>query len=101
MRFDLEQVAGFDWDVGNLTKSLVKHGVTTSEAEQIFQNRPLLISDDEPHSAAEQRFQALGRTNAGRRLFAVFTLRADGTLLRMISVRPMNIRERARYDQEA
>jgi uncharacterized DUF497 family protein len=100
MEFDLGEIVGFDWDVGNLTKSLVKHGVTKSEAEQIFYNQPLLISDDESHSTMEPRFQVLGRTNEGRLLLAAFTLRADGTLLRMISVRPMNVRERARYGQE-
>ncbi|HVZ15193.1 MAG TPA: BrnT family toxin [Bauldia sp.] len=101
MEFDFEQIAGFDWDVGNLTKSLLKHGVTASEAEQIFYNQPLLIWDDISHSAGERRFQALGKTNEGRLLFAAFTLRAEGTLLRLISVRPMNVREKARYGQEA
>ncbi|HEV7412213.1 MAG TPA: BrnT family toxin, partial [Casimicrobiaceae bacterium] len=32
---DLERIVGFDWDDGNARKS-EKHGVSQSEAEQIF-----------------------------------------------------------------
>ena len=100
MEFDLSRIAGFDWDGGNLTKSSVKHGVQPAEAEQLFFNEPLLISDDVSHSTEEWRFQALGKTNVGRLLFAAFTLRAGGTLVRVISVRDMKGRERQRYGKE-
>ena len=100
MAYEADRIAGFEWDEGNATKSWAKHGVSQEEAEQIFFNEPLLILDDLAHSGEEWRFQALGRTNSGRLLFAAFTLRMDGTLVRVISVRDMNVKERRVYGKE-
>ena len=36
----------FKWDKGNIDKNLKKHGITDKESEEIFSNRPLLISLD-------------------------------------------------------
>jgi uncharacterized DUF497 family protein len=97
---DLSKITGFDWDEGNSRKSADKHGVSQTEAEQVFLNRPLLLLHDPEHSAAEQRFHAYGKTHAGRLLQVAFTLRLDATLLRIISVRPMSAKERTRYAEE-
>jgi uncharacterized DUF497 family protein len=99
--FNLAQIAGFDWDSGNAGKSELKHGVTAIEAEQVFVNVPLLVSDDARHSTQEQRWHALGQTHAGRLLLVTFTLRINSTLIRIISARDANKKERAIYDQEA
>jgi len=96
---DWSSIVGFDWDAGNDTKNLVKHGVERSEAEQVFFNRPLIVATDGRHSHAEPRFSALGITSQGRRLFVAFTLRGDGTLIRVISVRDMTRKERAIHGQ--
>ncbi len=96
---DLTAAEGFQWDAGNARKSADKHGVSQSEAEQAFFNDPLLLLADDGHSGTEPRFHALGRTDEGRRLFIVFTLRDAGRLIRVISARDMNRRERSRYDQ--
>jgi uncharacterized DUF497 family protein len=40
---DLSDVQGFQWDEGNGRKNVDKHGVSQSEAEQVFFNEPLLI----------------------------------------------------------
>ena len=85
------QVTGFEWDEGNSEKNWRRHGVTQAEAEQVFHNRPLLVTDDPRHSSGEVRCFALGRTDLGRLLAVAFTLR--GLLLRVISVRPMSRRE--------
>jgi uncharacterized DUF497 family protein len=98
---NLDLIAGFDWDDGNSRKSADKHGVSQAEAEQVFMNTPLLLLHDSEHSIAEQRYHAYGKTHAGRLLQIAFTLRQDDILLRIISVRPMSARERARYAQEA
>ena len=45
---------GFDWDEGNARKN-DKHGVSKSEAEQVFLNVPLLLGDDLKHSRQEPR----------------------------------------------
>ncbi len=82
---------GFDWDEGHIDKNWEKHQVSPFECEQVFLNKPLVVKDDEKHSRDEGRFYALGKTDAERRLFLVFTLRGDK--IRVISARPMNQRE--------
>lgn len=95
---DLAKITGFDWDKGNARKN-EKHGVSDGEAEQVFFNAPLLMVDDIKHSQQEQRFQALGRTSHGRLLHIIFTIRLDGQLIRVISARDMNRKERKHYEQ--
>lgn len=95
INFDL--IVGFEWDLGNRRKSEVKHGVTQVEAEEIFFNNPLLISADEKHSEAENRYLALGKTNRNRGLTIIFTLRRGGTLIRVISARDQHRKERLFY----
>ena len=93
---DLASIEGFDWDDGNACKSLDKHSVTQAEAEQVFAGEPLL-AEDFKQSEVEARFQALGQTMEGRRLYVTFTLRDNGKKLRVISARDMNRKERAIY----
>ena len=96
---DLSKIAGFQWDRGNDRKNADRHGVSQSEAEQVFANRPILISNDTRHSQFESRFHALGVTATGRRLHITFTLREGGTAIRVISARDMNRNERIRYER--
>ena len=96
---DFSLLAGFDWDDGNSRKSTQKHNVIQSEAEQIFFNQPLLLLDDMEHSQKEARYHALGKTDDDRPLHVTFTLRAKGTLIRVISARDMNRKERVIYEQ--
>lgn len=91
----LDACTGFDWDEANAPKNWEKRRVTPEEAEDIFFNTPLIVRGDVRHSKREKRYYALGQTGAGRCLFAVFTVR--GSLLRVISVRDMNQRERDAY----
>ena len=96
-----DRLEDFEWDEGNRRKSAEKHGVTETEAEQVFFNEPLLVIEDETHSASESRFHALGRTDGGRLLHITFTLRRSGTLVRVISARGMSRKEKLRYGQKA
>jgi uncharacterized DUF497 family protein len=98
---DLDRIESFEWDDGNARKNSDRHGVSQSEAEQPFFNAPILVSEDVRHSDVEPRFHALGKTDAGRLLHVTFTLRADGTRIRVISARDMSRKERNRYEQEA
>jgi uncharacterized DUF497 family protein len=91
-------ITGFDWDAGNERKN-EKHGVTMAEAEQVFFNEPLLLLPDQLHSQQEVRLHALGVTDDGRRLHITFTLRQSHQLIRVISARDMNRKERAAYEQ--
>jgi len=93
-----DNITGFDWDEGNIDKNWAKHGVSPFECEEVFFNEPLVVSPDEAHSLREERFYALGRTNAGRLLFVVFAVR--GEHIRVISARDMGRNERRIYNEE-
>jgi hypothetical protein len=95
---DLSAIVGFDWDDGNARKN-EKHGVSQSEAEEVFFNQPLLLLEDVRHGGQESRYHALGKTTEGRRLHISFTLRKNGTLIRVISARDMHRKERSIYEQ--
>ena len=90
-------ITGFDWDEGNSAKTWRRHGLTQAEAEQVFLNRPLVVGDAPKHTAKETRQFVLGRSDQGRQLTVVFTFR--GSLLRVISARPMSRKERRIYAQ--
>ena len=94
---DLSAIIGFDWDTGNVHKSQDKHDVSAPESEQVFFNRPLMLVEDAQHSQTELRFHAFGVTDANRQLHITLTVRAVGTLIRVISARDMSLRERKWY----
>ena len=98
---DLGLVIGFEWDSGNRRKNEVKHSVTQMEAEEVFFNNPLLISTDDKHSEIENRYLALGKTNKDRGLTIIFTLRQNGTLIRVISARDQHRKDRHLYAKAA
>ena len=94
---DLRDWEGFEWDEGNLLKNWEKHRVAAAECEQVFFGRPLMTRTDTERSEEETRWYALGVTDAGRRLFIVFTVRQKR--LRVISARDMSRRERKVFDE--
>lgn len=87
----------FDWDHGNLTKSVLKHKIKVESAEQVFANKEFLIPLGIQVSpiANEPRFGALGMDLLGNRLSVSFTIRAGK--IRVISIRPMSKLERRKY----
>lgn len=93
------EFSGFDWDDGNRAKCR-KHGVSLAAIEALFR-RGVTILPDDAHSQAERRFQAVGRTESGRGIFVVFTLRrrGDGLLIRPISARYMHKKEIEHYEK--
>ena len=93
----IDEAVSFQWDDGNSDKNWIKHGISQTECEQVFFNVPLLVFDDTRHSQHEERFFALGRTDAGKGLFLVFTYR-DQSLIRIISARRMTKTERYYYN---
>ncbi len=97
---ELQNTSGFQWDAGNAGKNL-KHGVSDSEAEQVFFCKQLLVVVDARHSETEPRFHALGETFSARKLHVTFTLRHESTLIRVVSARTMNRNERAIYEAQA
>lgn len=91
-------LTGFLWDAGNSEKNWLAHDVSQAETEQVFFNRPVLVTLDVGHSQVEARYYLLGRSNAGRRLTIVFTMRE--TLVRPIMARDMSRRERRLYAEQ-
>ena len=85
---------GFDWDEGNREKCQ-KHGVSVAEIEEAL--RVIAFVVDDPYSA-EKRYRTVGKTVAGRYIFAAFTIR--GRKLRPISARYMHSKEVAKYEKE-
>jgi len=98
MENEFDNFLGFQWDQGNITKNLIKHNVENWESEQVFFNKPLLVLDDPKHSIPEKRWAAFGKTDVDRFLIVVFTKRGD--LIRVISARDMNKKERKFYDEK-
>jgi len=97
MKHELDQLTGFQWDEGNINQNLFKHIVENWECEQIFFNEPLIIFDNPEHSLSEKRWAAFGKTDANRPLSVVFTKRDK--LIRIISARDMNRKERKFYEK--
>jgi uncharacterized protein len=95
------RVAGFEWDHANRDKCQ-KHGVSIAAIESAFR-RPIAVVPDPLHSAAEERFKAIGITDDGRHILAVFALRSHGgeTFIRPISARYMHRREVRYYEETA
>jgi uncharacterized protein len=94
------QADGFDWDRGNRAKC-EKHGLSIADIEGLF-TRPLAILPDAVHSQRENRFRAIGRTEKGRGVFLIFTLRRKDNelLIRPISARYMHKKEIEAYEKE-
>ena len=88
----------FDWDEGNIGKSLKKHKVYFKEAEEVFFNKHLKIFPDKKHTKKEKRFVAFGTTNSKRKLTIIFTFRKDK--IRIISARSMSKKERGEYEKK-
>ena len=97
---EFERDTGFDWDEGNRRKNFDSHGVADFEAEEIFLDPRVTIAPDAEHSQQERRWAAYGTTIEGRALTIVFTLRAERTLIRIVSARDMSRKERKTYGQK-
>ncbi|MCX6044378.1 MAG: BrnT family toxin [Chloroflexi bacterium] len=98
MKAEIYNCEGFEWDQGNVDKNWYLHQVTNGECEEIFFNLPLILARDAQHSQNEQRYYALGRTDAQRWLFVAFAIRRK--LIRVISARDMNRQETDIYAKQ-
>jgi len=94
------EIAGFDWDDGNRAKCQ-RHGVSQAAIESVFRGS-IAVLPDPLHSKSEERFKAIGKSDDGRWIFLVFTLRTrrGKRLVRPISARFMHKTEVAHYEKE-
>jgi uncharacterized DUF497 family protein len=88
---------GFEWDLGNIDH-IKKHLVLPKECEEVFANKPIIVSNDKLHSKTEKRFYVLGKTILGRKLVVVFTKRRKQ--IRIVSARDQNKKERLKYEKQ-
>lgn len=83
----------FVWDENKNRENIKKHGVSFSEAQTIFFNKPLEVFFDPDHSASEDRYIAVGISQTGRILLVVHCENKHGTEIRMISARKASKKE--------
>ncbi len=94
----LPQPLSFDWDKGNIDKNLKKHKLSNKEIEQVFINdKEKFTFEDQKHSVTEKRHGIFGKTDNGKLLSVVFTLRKDK--VRVITARSMSKKERRSYEK--
>ena len=89
----------FDWDEGNATKNLIKHGVECGIIESVFyDNEILALGKQYEPDFLEPRFAIIGKAIDGKIYFVCFTIRQSK--IRPISARIANWSERIIYEQE-
>lgn len=89
----------FDWDLWNVQKNEVKHGVSALEAESCFYDASHVIFEDLRHSTAkEKRYLLYGKSLENRILMVGFTMR--DAKVRIITARSASRKERKVYEEE-
>mgnify|MGYP000860123673 CR=1 FL=1 len=89
----------FDWDETKNLANQRKHGVSFEEAQTTFTDEFGLLIHDPDHSEHEDRFVFMG-LSASLRLLVVCHCHRDGdAIVRIISARKANRRERSMYSQ--
>ena len=92
----IDQPLEFDWDKGNIEKSL-RHQILDQETEEVFFDEQKKTFKDKLHSGKEERFRVVGKTKEGKLLFVVFTVRKGK--IRIISARIINKKEVYLYEE--
>ena len=87
----------FTWDEEKQELNIKKHKVTFVEAATVFDDEDALIRDDPDHSLEEDRFIIIGFSESARLLIVCHCYRADDTIIRIISARKANRKERKDY----
>lgn len=89
----------FEWDEGNIDKSLRKHNISDQEAEEAFFDHKKVQHSDPIHSKSERRFILIGRSKSKKILFISYTTRKNK--IRIISARTLNKKEEYLYEKNA
>ena len=87
----------FEWDQSKDSENRRKHGVTFEEAKTVFLDDFARLIADPDHSIGEERFLLLGM-GARRRTLVVCHLDLGRDVIRIISARRANRRERKQYE---
>jgi uncharacterized DUF497 family protein len=92
----------FIWDVEKYHENIEKHGVTFEEASTVFDDNNALYVPDEEHSGYEERFIVIGMSDHPntKMLMVCHCYRNGDSLIRLISARKANKKERAQYRRQ-
>jgi len=86
----------FEWDEAKARTNQDKHGVSFSEATEVFADEYSSYVQDPDHSAEEDRYLLFGVSSKGKYIVVSFTERTDA--IRIISARRMTRQERKAYE---
>lgn len=89
----------FEWDVAKGRANQRKHGISFEEAQTVFADEFGLLIHDPDHSDDEDRFVILGLSSSLRTLVVCHCYREGDDVIRIISARKADRRERQRYNQ--
>ena len=87
--------AQFDWDEAN-ANHIVRHGVKRDEVEAVIANDPMEL--DAVIRKGESRRLCIGKTDAGRVLTVVYTIR--NKKVRVVTAYPANRDQRRLYESQ-
>ena len=91
----------FEWDPAKAASNLRKHGVSFETAVRAFTDPYALVEQDRVEDG-EERWQTIGIVEGVLLLMVAHTVREqnDIEVIRIISARLANRRERRRYEEE-
>ena len=93
------RLTGTIWLRDIVDKLAFKHGVETSEVEEVLTNKPKIRFVEKGQRKGEDLYIATGQTNAGRYLFVVFIVKVTKEAL-ILSARDMTVAERKSHDKK-
>ena len=86
----------FDWDEAKNRKNKAKHNIDFNIAIRAFADPKRIESYDLEHDEDEERWKLIGMV-APAVLFVVYTERQGGEVIRLISARQANEKEKRKY----
>ena len=89
----------FEWDAAKEVENRRRHHVSFVEAESVFTDEFALLVNDPEHSDDEARFVLMGLSAKLRVPVVVHAYREAAGIIRLISARKANGRERAIYNR--
>ena len=90
----------FEWDARKAASNRRKHGVSFEEARTIFFDDYAVMIQDDEHSDEEDRFVMLGLSGNLRILVVCHCYRREEEVIRIISARKADSRERRQYEEQ-
>ena len=87
----------FEWDDKKNQNNIKKHGISFEETASVFEDDELLIIADDEHSKDEERFILIGFSFKANLLVVCHCYRNKDAIIRIISARKADSKERQKY----